>query len=161
MPIAVYRRGFTHKKHQGKNWGVLGDLYRSNGANGQNVFLAVRQTSVEWRGVFLAYADNSWQVIFENEIRRNVFGPHPNGFLVLTREGGAIVVTTAQDRRAGRDDAERAALHRSMLADSGKYRVEGSDFVTAVDVSWNEEWNAPSRGGTFDSRATSYSSSRH
>jgi hypothetical protein len=28
-----------------------------------------------------------------------------------------------------------------MLAYSGRYRVEGSDFITTVDVSWNEEWN--------------------
>jgi hypothetical protein len=29
----------------------------------------------------------SWQVIVENETPRNVFGTHPKGFLVLTREG--------------------------------------------------------------------------
>lgn len=28
-----------------------------------------------------------------------------------------------------------------MLAYSGKYRVEGHDFITTVEVSWNEEWN--------------------
>jgi len=50
-------------------------------------------------------------------------------------------LTTAQDRRAGMGDADRAALHTSMLAYSGKYHVEGNDFVTTVDVSWNEEWN--------------------
>lgn len=83
----------------------------------------------------------SWQVIVENEPPRNVFGVHPKGFLILTREGRAIVLTTAQDRRPGMGDADRAALHKSMLAYSGKYRVEGNDFVTAVDVSWNEEWN--------------------
>jgi hypothetical protein len=82
----------------------------------------------------------SWQVIVENEEPHNVFGVHPKGFLVLTREGRAIVLTTAQDRRAGMGDADRAALHRSMLAYSGKYRVQGNDFVTAVDVSW-KEWN--------------------
>ena len=83
----------------------------------------------------------SWQVIVENKPPRNVFGAHPKGFLILTREGRAIVLTTAQDRRPGMGDAERAALHKSMLAYSGKYRIEGNDFVTAVDVSWNEEWN--------------------
>jgi hypothetical protein len=38
-------------------------------------------------------------------------------------------------------DAERAALHKSMLAYSGKYRVVDNDFITTVDVSWNEVWN--------------------
>jgi hypothetical protein len=38
-------------------------------------------------------------------------------------------------------DAERAALHKSMLAYSGKYRTERSDSITLVDVSWNEDWH--------------------
>jgi hypothetical protein len=28
-----------------------------------------------------------------------------------------------------------------MLAYTGRYRVEGHDFITTVEVSWNEEWN--------------------
>ena len=52
------------------------------------------------------------------------------------------MVTTAERRRGGMGDVERAALHKSMVAYSGRYRVEGNDFVTIVDVSWNEEWNA-------------------
>jgi len=28
-----------------------------------------------------------------------------------------------------------------MLASSGLYRVEGNDFITTVEVSWNEQWN--------------------
>jgi lipocalin-like protein len=60
---------------------------------------------------------------------------------VLTREGRSIVVTTAEGRKGGTDDAERAALHKSMLAYSGRYRVEGGDFITRVEVSWNESWN--------------------
>jgi hypothetical protein len=52
-----------------------------------------------------------------------------------------MVLTTAESRRGGMGDAERAALHKSMLAYSGKYRIEGKDLITTVDVSWNEEWN--------------------
>ena len=52
-----------------------------------------------------------------------------------------MVMTTPENRRGGMGEAERAALHKSMLAYSGKYRVEGNDFITFVDVSWNEEWN--------------------
>jgi len=83
----------------------------------------------------------SWQVIVENEAAQNVFGSNPKGYLVLTREGRSIVVTTADNRRGGMGDAERAALHKSMVAYSGKYRIEGNDFITLVDVSWNEDWN--------------------
>src|SRR5215470_11167902 len=83
----------------------------------------------------------SWQVIVENEPPQDLFGLHPKGFLVLTPEGRSIVLTTAENRKPGTGDAERAALHRSMLAYSGTYRIEGEDFITKVDVSWNEEWN--------------------
>jgi hypothetical protein len=28
------------------------------------------------------------------------------------------------------------------MKDRSRYRVEGDDLITTVDVSWNEEWNA-------------------
>lgn len=83
----------------------------------------------------------SWQVIAENGTEHDVFGVSPKGYLVLTPEGRSIVLTTASDRRGGMDDASRIALHKSMLAYSGRYRIEGSDFITTVEISWNEEWN--------------------
>jgi hypothetical protein len=83
----------------------------------------------------------SWQVIAEDGAPQDVFGAAPKGYLVLTPEGRSIVLTTATGRKGGMDDASRVALHKSMLAYTGRYRVEGSDFVTAVEISWNEEWN--------------------
>ena len=43
---------------------------------------------------------------------------------------------TSQDRCRA-----RAELFKSMVAYGGKYRVEGKEFVTTVDMSWNEAWN--------------------
>lgn len=83
----------------------------------------------------------SWQVIVDNQPPQDVFGLHPKGYLVLTSEGRAIVLTTAENRNPGMGEPERAELHKSMLAYSGRYRIEGNDFITRVDVSWNEEWN--------------------
>ena len=82
----------------------------------------------------------SWQVVVGDETQ-NPFGSHPKGYLILTREGRSMALTTAADRRPGDGLAERAALQKSMLAYSGKYRVEGDDFITTVDISWNEIWN--------------------
>jgi hypothetical protein len=82
----------------------------------------------------------SWQVVVGNETQ-NPFGSSPKGYLLLTREGRAMAITTADNRKPGEEVAERAALHKSMLAYSGRYRIEGDDFVTTVDVSWNEIWN--------------------
>ncbi len=83
----------------------------------------------------------SWQVIGEDGKPKDVFGTTPSGYLVLTPEGRSIVLTTATGRKPGTDDAARAALQKSMLSYSGRYRVEGDDFITTVEVSWNEEWN--------------------
>jgi Lipocalin-like domain len=82
----------------------------------------------------------SWHVVVGNETQ-NPFGSHPRGYLLLTREGRAMAITIAEDRTPGEGVAERAALHKSMLAYSGRYRIEGDDFITTVDVSWNEIWN--------------------
>ncbi|HEX9472357.1 MAG TPA: lipocalin-like domain-containing protein [Bradyrhizobium sp.] len=82
----------------------------------------------------------SWQVVVGNETQ-DPFGSSPTGYLLLTREGRAMAITTADHRKPGEGVAERAALHKSMLAYSGKYRIEGDDFITIVDISWNEIWN--------------------
>jgi len=120
-----------------KGWRLMMDNYaycvRSSPFGGQAGADADRLIGV-WKLI-------SWQVIVANEQPRNEFGEHPKGYLILTREGRSIVLTTAENRRAEMDDAAMAALHRSMLAYSGRYRVEGNDFVTAVEVSWNESWN--------------------
>jgi Lipocalin-like domain len=57
----------------------------------------------------------SWQVVTEDGAK-DLFGPKPNGHFIVTREGRAMTVTTAEGRTPGETDAERAALHKSMLA---------------------------------------------
>lgn len=105
------------------------------------LFLSTPVFAVDARGLVGVWKLVSWQVIADDGTPQDLFGLHPKGFLVLTPEGRSIVLTTAENRKPGTGDAERAALHRSMLAYSGTYRIEGQDFITRVDVSWNEEWN--------------------
>jgi hypothetical protein len=83
----------------------------------------------------------SSESIVENEAPQHTFGLHPKGYLIITREGRLMIMITADNRKAGMGDAERAALHKTMAAVSGKARVEGKDFIISVDVSWNESWN--------------------
>jgi pyridoxine/pyridoxamine 5'-phosphate oxidase len=90
----------------------------------------------------------SWQVVVEGQ-PQDLFGSEPKGYLILTREGRAMALTTAQSRTAGDGDAERAALHKSMLAYTGRYRVDGDEFVTTVDASWNEAWNGTEQRRRF------------
>ena len=68
------------------------------------------------------------------------FGSQATGRLVLSPNGQMIAVITAEGRTAGPSDADHIALFNSMLAYTGKYRVEGEKFITKVDASWNEAW---------------------
>jgi hypothetical protein len=79
--------------------------------------------------------------IIEKEPPQSTFGPHPRGYLIITQGGRLMIMMTSDNRKAGMADAERAALHKTMAAVSGKVRVEGEEFVISVDVSWNESWN--------------------
>jgi hypothetical protein len=84
----------------------------------------------------------SLQMIVEGAVAPpDLFGSNPRGYLILTREGRMALIITGENRKGGMADAERAELHKSMFAVSGKYRIEGSDLLITVDVSWNETWN--------------------
>jgi len=83
----------------------------------------------------------SLQTTVEGEAPENAFGEHPRGYLILTRDGRAVAFFTAESRKAGTGDADRADQHKSMAAATGKYRIAGDYFTIAVDVSWNESWN--------------------
>jgi len=83
----------------------------------------------------------SSESIVESEAPSHTFGLHPRGYLIITQEGRLMIMITADNRKAGMGDAERAALHKTMAAVSGRVRVEGKDFIISVDVSWNESWN--------------------
>jgi hypothetical protein len=51
------------------------------------------------------------------------------------------LIITGENRKAGMSEAERAELHKSMFAVTGRYKVDASDLTIGVDVSWNEAWN--------------------
>jgi len=83
----------------------------------------------------------AWEMVDKDGKVQNLFGSDPKGYLIITREGRMMALVTADNRHAGLSDAERAALHKSMLSYTGRYRLEGADFITTVDASWNEGWN--------------------
>jgi hypothetical protein len=83
----------------------------------------------------------SSQVTVNNGAPTDYPGPNPRGYLLLTPEGRMMAFLASSDRKFGTSDVDQAQLLRSMLAYSGKYRVEGTDFITTVDVSSIEAWN--------------------
>jgi len=101
-----------------------------------------------------ASLNGTWKLAaFENRVDNEppIFqlGERPLGYIIFTRGGRLMIVITGEGRKAGTGDAERAALHKTMFAYSGKYRIEGSNLITAVDVSWNEAWNGTEVRRTF------------
>jgi len=100
------------------------------------------------KGLIWSWKLVSWQAIVDDQ-PQDLFGAKPKGSLILTENGRAIALTTAENRTAGDTDAQRAALHKSMLAYTGRYRVQGDEFVTIVDASWNEAWNGTERRRKF------------
>jgi Lipocalin-like domain len=81
--------------------------------------------------------------VYEDEAtgeRGHPLGLHPRGAQIATREGRWIAVVTAQSLPVPANDAERAAALRSMIAYTGRYRVEDDRIITKVEAAWNESW---------------------
>ena len=71
--------------------------------------------------------------------RNNVYGEHPDGFVGFT-PARFFGLATAEGRKAPQTPEEQAAAYRSMIAYSGKWRLEGGKFITKVDIAWNPGW---------------------
>lgn len=70
--------------------------------------------------------------------RFNIYGEHPVGRLILTRDGWMAAILMAADRDP---EAGPASLFASMMAYSGRYRIEAGDrFITSVDLAWSPTW---------------------
>ena len=88
----------------------------------------------------------SWKLVsYEVEFqdtgeRRAIFGKSPKGYIIFTPEGRTMSYLEAETRKPPKTDEERAAAFRTIIAYTGKYRVEGDRFVTSVDGSWNVFW---------------------
>jgi lipocalin-like protein len=80
----------------------------------------------------------------------DMYGPDPLGYLILTAEGRMMVIQTSRNRQPPRNDADLAELFKSLIAYTGRYRVEGNDhFVTTVDVAWHPAWLGTEQARAF------------
>ena len=87
-----------------------------------------------WKLVSCIYED------IQTKERTLPYGKHPKGYAILTPEGRLMAVITAEGRKTPTTAEDRDAAFRSAVAYSGRYRVDGNQFVTTVDVAWNERW---------------------
>lgn len=87
-----------------------------------------------WKLVAVTYEDA------QTKERTPVLGDNPRGYQIATPEGRWIALVTANGRPVPKTDEDRAKALRSMIAYSGRYRVEGNKVITKVEVAWNEAW---------------------
>lgn len=72
--------------------------------------------------------------------RTPVLGEHPRGYQIATPEGRWLALVTADGRPVPKPDEDHAKALRTMIAYSGRYRVEDDKVITKVEVAWNEAW---------------------
>jgi hypothetical protein len=81
---------------------------------------------------------SSWTIqIIGGEVTEP-FGPNPKGRAVFTPDGYVTFVIVAANRKPAANDAESAALLKTLMAYTGKFTIDGDKFTTKVDMSWNE-----------------------
>ena len=69
-----------------------------------------------------------------------IFGDHPKGRQIATRDGRWLALATAEGRRVPKTDAERAQALLTMIAYTGRYRLKDGVVTTKVEAAWNESW---------------------
>jgi hypothetical protein len=82
-------------------------------------------------------------VVYEDQVtkeRTPVLGEHPRGRQIATADGRWLALVTGEGRKVPTNDAERSRAFTSMIAYTGRYRVEEGKVITKVEAAWNEAW---------------------
>jgi hypothetical protein len=87
-----------------------------------------------WKLVSVIYEDA------QTKERTPVLGEHPRGYQIATPEGRWLALVTADGRGVPKNDEDRAQALRTMIAYTGRYRIEDGKVITKVDAAWNEAW---------------------
>jgi hypothetical protein len=87
-----------------------------------------------WKLVSVVYEDQ------DTKERTPVLGEHPRGRQIATADGLWLALVTAEGRPIPKTDEERAQALRTMIAYTGRYRVENGKVITKVEAAWNEAW---------------------
>jgi hypothetical protein len=80
----------------------------------------------------------SWTIQIVGGDVTEPFGRNPKGRVLITTDGYAAFVIAAANRKPAANDAESAALLKTLMVYTGPFTIEGDKFTTKVDISWNE-----------------------
>ena len=92
---------------------------------------AVRQLSGSWKLT-------SWTIQVIDGEATQPFGPNPKGRAVFRPDGFSAFMIARPDRKPATNDADSAALLKSLMVYTGKFTIDGDKLTTYVDLSWNE-----------------------
>lgn len=70
--------------------------------------------------------------------RLDVLGAEPFGYAVFEPGGRLIVMITSGARTRAAAVTDMTALHKSMIAYTGRWSIDGEKFVTQVDGAWDQ-----------------------
>ena len=87
-----------------------------------------------WKLVSVVYEDQ------QTKERSPVLGEHPRGRQIATADGRWLALVTGNNRPIPKTDEERAQALRTMIAYTGRYRIEDGKVITKVEAAWNEAW---------------------
>ena len=101
---------------------------------------------------------SSYDIEFQNSGERRPFlGAQPQGFLIFTPQGRVISYLEAEGRKALATDEECVDAYWTIVAYTGKYRLEGNKWITSVDGAWNVELVGTELERTFELKGSSLS----
>ena len=92
---------------------------------------AARQLAGSWKL-------SSWTIQIIGGDVTEPLGRNPKGRAVFTPDGYMAVVIVAANRKPAANDAESAALLKTLMVYTGPFTIDGDKFTTKVDMSWNE-----------------------
>jgi hypothetical protein len=87
-----------------------------------------------WKLVSVVYEDQA------TKERTPIYGDHPRGIQIATPEGRWLALMTGENRPIPKTDEDRAQALKTMIAYTGRYRVENGKVITKVEAAWNEAW---------------------
>jgi hypothetical protein len=90
-----------------------------------------RQLAGSWKLI-------SWTIQVIGGDATEPFGRNPKGRALITPDGYAAFVIAAANRKPAANDAESAALLKTLMVYTGPFSIENDKFTTKVDISWNE-----------------------
>lgn len=131
-------------------------------------FAAVLAIAALWVGTWpAACAENAlvgtWQLttfsltVVETKETSRPYGDHPTGYIQYSPGGHMVMFLSGELKvpASGKyTDAERADIHRAIVAYAGTYAVEGNTVVYHVLTSWRPEWIGRDQIRYFETNGT-------